>query len=378
MKSGLRILFIAKDAYGGHGGIAQYSRDMAEALCEIPEVGEVVILPRVKRMSTGLLPSKVTFKQEALGGKWHYFRAAVKSFRGGYDLVVCGHIRLLPMAVFAKWRLRAPMVLMVYGTDVWKPWDRLSKRLISKVDLVWSISRLTWERMKEWSHLPDHRMVLIPNTVKLSRYGMKPKNEALVSKYQLDGRRVLMTLARLPLNVRIKGIDEVLEVLPELVKDMPDLLYMVLGHGQDRFRLEAKAEALGVKDHVLFTGYIEEELKADYLRLADAFVMPSRNEGFGFVFLEALACGVPAVASVLDGGREALRNGQLGELVDPGDPESVKKGITAALERAKGVPPGLSYFSWPVFSGLVKTAVGRAVGTMSENECLSDVVEIDS
>ncbi len=69
---------------------------------------------------------------------------------------------------------------------------------------------------------------------------------------------------------------------------------------------------------------IEEAEKADYLRLADVFALPGRGEGFGIVYLEALACGVPAVGSQLDGSREALRGGELGELADPTDPASAR------------------------------------------------------
>ena len=85
--------------------------------------------------------------------------------------------------------------------------------------------------------------------------------------------------------------------------------------------------------------------------------MPGRGEGFGFVFLEALACGVPVVGSLIDGSREALRDGLLGELVDPTDPASIQHGILAALAKPKGIPDGLSYFCWPAFAQRVAGAV---------------------
>jgi glycosyltransferase involved in cell wall biosynthesis len=78
--------------------------------------------------------------------------------------------------------------------------------------------------------------------------------------------------------------------------------------------------------------------------------MPGRGEGFGFVFLEALACGIPAVGSKLDGSREALRGGALGVLVDPRRPEEIAAGILKALGQPPGViPPGLDYFSFENF-----------------------------
>jgi glycosyltransferase involved in cell wall biosynthesis len=85
----------------------------------------------------------------------------------------------------------------------------------------------------------------------------------------------------------------------------------------DRRCLQEKARSLGVHGRVVFAGYVPESEKADHYRLADAYVMPGRGEGFGIVYLEALACGVPVVASEVDGSREAVREGALGILVDP-------------------------------------------------------------
>jgi phosphatidyl-myo-inositol dimannoside synthase len=95
--------------------------------------------------------------------------------------------------------------------------------------------------------------------------------------------------------------------MPALIKEIPTIAYLIAGDGTDRHRLEEKAKSLGVHGRVVFAGYIPESEKADHYRLADAYVMPGRGEGFGIVYLEALACGVPVVASQVDGGREAVR-----------------------------------------------------------------------
>ena len=91
--------------------------------------------------------------------------------------------------------------------------------------------------------------------------------------------------------------------------------------------------------------------------MADVFALPGRGEGFGIVFLEAMACGVPVVGSSMDGSREALLNGELGELVDPADPASMREGILRALAKPKGIPPGLDYFAWPRFCERIAAAV---------------------
>jgi phosphatidylinositol alpha-1,6-mannosyltransferase len=177
-----------------------------------------------------------------------------------------------------------------------------------------------------------------------------------------------MTLDRLAPEERDKGVDEIMELLPVLSMQIPHIAYLIVGDGKDRSRLEGKAQALGVRDRVVFTGFIPEAEKADHYRLADAFVMPGRGEGFGFVFLEALACGIPVVDSKLDGRREAWRGGALGILVDPGRPDQIAAGVLKALQQPRGViPAGLDYFSCENFEkrchGVLRQVIkSRGVG----------------
>lgn len=355
----MRVLLLTSDAYGANGGIALYNRDVIEALVAMPEVDEVVVIARAMHSAPNGVPPKVRLVTESLGGKARFVGAAMRASTGGYGLVICGHIHLLPVAASVNQVIRAPLVLMVYGIDVWSPPYRLARQWLKAVHAVWSISAITTERMNEWAGLPEARYTQLPNAIHLDRYGMAPRRADLQARHGLQGARVIMTLARLPKKERYKGVDEVIEVMPALLQDIPNLKYLVAGDGDDRPRLMHKAQALGVAEHLVFVGMISEADKADYFRLADAFVMPGRGEGFGFVFLEALACGVPAVGSRLDGSREALRDGELGELADPDVLATVRACIMSALAKAPGIPPGLSYFDWPHFQKRLIAAVHR-------------------
>lgn len=351
----LRILFLTTDSYGGHGGIAYYNRCLADALAEMPEVEEVVVLARVRRFSLEGVPPKVRFIEESAGKKTAYLRALLGLMGQRFDLVICGHVNLLPLAAPFAILKRAPLVQQVHGIDVWRPIAR-ARLWLKFVKSVWSVSGVTRDRMNAWANLPLEKYAIIPNTIRPEHYGLAPRRTDLVAQYGLQGRRVVMTLARLAGYERYKGIDEILEAMPALLEHEPNLVYMVLGDGDDQPRLESKARTLGIADKVVFAGYVSEADKADYLRLADVFALPGRCEGFGIVYLEALACGVPAVGSLLDGSREALRDGMLAELVDPTKPESVRQGILAALAKDKEIPQGLDFFAWPAFAQRVLTA----------------------
>ena len=134
-----------------------------------------------------------------------------------------------------------------------------------------------------------------------------------------------------------------------MLSEYPDLVYIIAGEGGDRDRLEAKVSKLKLNNQVRFTGFVSEERKADHYRLADAFLMPSQGEGFGIVLLEAMACGIPVMASKIDGSYEALLQGKLGVVVDPRNSESVIQGIKEILTCPKVVPAELDYFSFENF-----------------------------
>ena len=348
----MRVLVLLTDAFGGHGGIALYNRDLLTALCSYPGFTEVVAIPRLMPNPSEPLPPKLTYVTSGLKSRVGYIKTALQTVKRNprFDLIVCGHINLIPLVMILRVWLSAPVLLEIYGIDAWQPTRSfLTNMLVRKMDAFASISETTRQRFLAWSKVPAERGFILPNAIHLEEYGPGPKNPELLRRYGLEGKTVLMTLGRLVSKERYKGFDEVLELMPELAREIPEITYLIVGKGDDQQRLEEKARALGVADHVVFAGFVREAEKADHFRLADAYVMPSHGEGLGFVFLEALACGIPCIGSTLDGSREALRNGELGILVDPNTPEEIKTGLTDALKIPKQVPTGLNYFSFDNF-----------------------------
>ena len=347
----MRILFLVTDAYGGHGGIALFNREFCAALVARPDVTEVVVVPRVIRNLPEGVPAKVKFVYQAARSNIAYAKTVATLFREKFDLVVCGHVNLLPVACsFGR------PLLVVHGIEAWQPLkSTVRRRLIHRCRAVVAVSQLTLDRLLAWSHYrgPTH---VLPNAVHLEQYGIREKREDLVARYGLKGKRVLLTVGRLAGEERSKGFDEVLEVLPHLPEDV---VYMIAGGGHDMPRLRDKALALGVGKRVVFTGLFPESEKPDLYNLADVYVMPSRGEGFGFVFLEALASGLPAIGSKADGGREALLGSELGTLVDPDDRDELRKAIEEQLaKRERRVPEKLAHFSFEKFVQRVGAIIG--------------------
>ncbi|HET8772633.1 MAG TPA: glycosyltransferase family 4 protein [Thermoanaerobaculia bacterium] len=340
----MKILLLCTDAYGGHGGIALYNRDLAEALAAREDVDEVIVVPRVIRSEVRDIPPKVTFHADAARGPLQYLRAIAGARAAKPQMVICGHMNLLPVACTLA---RRPL-LMVYGIEAWKYAPPLTTRLLHRTCAVVSISEITRNRLLAWSDYRG-RTYLLPNAIHPEAYGIRERRADLVTRYGLAGKRVLLTVGRLAAEERYKGFDEILEILGELPQDV---VYMIAGGGNDAPRLQQKAVQCGVADRVIFTGLFAEEDKPGLYALADVYVMPSRGEGFGYVFLEALASGVPVIGSKHDGGREALLDGKLGLLVDPANPAEILTAIREALDRRapRAIPPLLDYFSFGSFA----------------------------
>jgi len=356
-KLSVRALALVTDAFGGHGGIAKFNRDFLAALAGYPGASQIVAIPRLMPHPPGELPGKLVQLSAGLGGKAAFVKAVLASLWADrhFDLVVCGHIHLMPVAYLAKIITGAPLLLVTHGIEAWQPSaSRVANFWVGQASAFISVSELSRQRFMAWSGLPEKDSFILPNCFQPGAFKPGAKPGYLLERYGLAGKTVLMTFGRLASQERAKGFDEVLELLPSLAEEIPDVAYLIVGDGDDKGRLEEKARRLGIAQRVVFSGFVPESEKADHYRLADAYVMPSRGEGFGIVYLEAMACGIPAVGSLADGSREALRDGLLGILVDPSDPSDIRRGIREALSRPKRVPEGLDYFTVKNFQARVR------------------------
>lgn len=329
----MRILVLLTDAFGGFGGIAKFNRDFLTALCSFPECKEIVVLPRVASEPIGDLPPKLNYIKEGLNNKFKYLLTLFKTIKrqSDFDLIICGHIHLLFLAYLSKRMLKRPLALIIHGIDAWKlTRDPFVNWAASRIDHLISVSRFSEDKFIQWAKLKNTPKFILPNSIDLNQFTPGEKNKNLLSRYGLEGKKVIMTLARLDSRDRYKGIDEVLEVMPDLIKKIPNLTYLIVGDGTDRSRLEAKSKMLHLNGHVVFPGRIKESEKVDHYRIADVFVMPGWGEGFGIAYLEAIACNVPVIGSKLDASSEVLKNG-LGITVNPHSKTEIKEAVKKSL-----------------------------------------------
>jgi glycosyltransferase involved in cell wall biosynthesis len=121
--------------------------------------------------------------------------------------------------------------------------------------------------------------------------------------------------------------------MPRLIQNFPDMRYILIGYGSDTERIKGLIGKLKLGKHIIMPGKITGDELCDHYNLCDCFAMPSKQEGFGIVFLEALACGKPVLAGNEDGSVEALRNGELGVLVNPDNMDEISQNLARILKR---------------------------------------------
>ncbi len=359
MKRRRRVLALLPGAFGESGGIARYGRDLLRALAARPDL-EVRALGLHGDPAVAA-PENVRWRVPAAGGKSAFAAAAlVEALIRRPRLVVSGLAAFAPLALAVRAVAGARLWTFVYGQEVFEAGSKTERRGLERSHLVSAISRFTRDRLAAWCPLPEGRVRLLPCAVDLERFTPGPPPADLAGRYRSSERPILLTVGRLHPQERYKGHDRLIRLLPRLIEKRGPMLYLIAGDGADRPRLEGLARASGVSGAVAFAGRVADADLAGYYRLADLFAMPSTGEGFGIVFLEAMACGCPVLAGDRDGSVDALAGGELGTLVDPLDDDALLAALDATLRRRprRHEPvPGVERFGVPRFQERVSDLV---------------------
>jgi phosphatidyl-myo-inositol dimannoside synthase len=356
----MRILALVTDAFGGTGGIAQYNRDLCRALAQ-GSGNEIVVLPRLGEVDGASLPAGV-HQLKARGRRLGYALGALRTAlsRGPFDCVFCGHLHLSPLAALVARFLRIPLWLQLHGSEAWEKTDWSRRSAAERASLITAVSRHTRTRFLAVSGVDPSLVRVLPPTFDAC-FSPGPKTDHLLDRYGVRGKLVLLTVGRMDPNERGKGHDRVIRLLPEIVPAFPNLVYLVVGGGEDRTRLQSLARSSGMENHVLFVGGVGPGELPQLYRLADLFVMPSTQEGFGIVFLEAAASGVYAIGGNADGSADALADGAVGSIVDPSDAAALAAAIKMGLrgERGGADPADVRRFAFADFAGHVRELTSR-------------------
>lgn len=225
-------------------------------------------------------------------------------------------------------RLRAPYGVMLLGIEVFDGVNGSRARALRNASPRLAISACTAERTRRLLPAGADGVAVVHLALEERPADGRLETELL----DRAGEGFLLIVGRMDAGERYKGHDAVLEALPRVLARCPQARLVVAGCGDDRPRLAAKAAELGLEGRVLFTGFVSEATLAELYRRSAAFVMPSRGEGFGLVYLEAMRAGKPCVAARGGAAGEIVQDGETGLLVDPEDRDELDRALVRLLD----------------------------------------------
>jgi phosphatidyl-myo-inositol dimannoside synthase len=347
----MKTLLLCPELFARESGIQRIMRLYLKALCETAGAGDEVrlVVLNDREFPETLLQryanDRLTLRQACHCNKpafiWHAVRGA-----SGADRVICGHLGQLIVAWFARcFHPRLEYYLVAHGIEVWRPYTLLEKLALRGARRILCVSDFTRRDMQRRIALPGSRFVVVPNALD-PLFDQAPADGAPGS-----GAPVILTVARLDAQERYKGVDHLIEAMSAVRQTVPAVLLRVVGTGSDLPRLKELAARLGVTGMVEFAGFIDDEhLRAAYRDCA-LFALPSSGEGFGIVFLEAMAHGKPCLGARAGAVPEII-DGTSGVLVDPGDVPQLAAQLVWALQHQwnpRQIRGRAAQFGYPVF-----------------------------
>jgi glycosyltransferase involved in cell wall biosynthesis len=296
-------------------------------------------------------------------GKAGFAVAAMKAARRRAKMVLVAHPNLAP--IVRSMNLVAPRmksIVCTHGIEVWEPLSRMRRRALQRASLVLAPSRATADYIVSLQGVSR-------DNVRVLHWGLDPDFETravatsdvrLPAEFPLG--RVVLTVGRWLATERYKGMDTLIQAMPRLLLRWPDLQLVMVGTGDDKEWLVNLTRDSGVQRHIHFLSDLTfGELSACYAA-AELFALPSRGEGFGFVYLEAMAHGKPVIGGAHGGAPEVIQDGVTGYLVQHGDTVQLVTSIDALLSNpelarqmgARGRERVEKEFRFPVFAKAFK------------------------
>ena len=327
----------------GPGGVQRAGRHLASVLTEFAASRgmECRILslndgPELKRLAVAGREIAFTGSERAKG---RFLSAAIRAARrpvakgkSKTKIVVAGHANLAPVVramKFASPRLKS--IICTHGVEVWEPLTRLRRMALRRADLVLAPSRYTADQVAAVQGVATEKIRVLPWALDPQFETLAPNAAKAAVPANFPEGQVVLTVGRWQTDERYKGMDTLITALPRLMSRWPELQLAAVGDGDDREWLQDLAEENGVGMHVHFlSGLSYEELAACYAH-CEIFALPSKGEGFGLVYLEAMACGKPVIGGAHGGAPEVIEDGKTGYLVQHGDAVQLATAIETLL-----------------------------------------------
>jgi glycosyltransferase involved in cell wall biosynthesis len=348
----VNTLLLAPEIFTGDGGITRILRLYLRALCEIAgDAGTVRLLSlNDAAVDPGMLARYSDHRLAEVRvcdrSRVRYIAAAFR-MSAGCDRIVCGHVGQLPVAwAVSRLRPRIRTYLVAHGIEVWRPFSALERRAIRSASRVLCVSAYSRDRLLENCPMPPERAAVLPNA-------LDPSLESAHPAEPPPGPPVILSVSRLSVADGYKGIGHLIEAMPALLVQVPGTRLRIVGRGDALPAMRALAERTGVGPSVDFLGFVPDERLQEEFAGCRLFALPSEREGFGLVYLEAMAHGRPCLGARAGGTPEVITEDS-GVLVEYGNVPALAAALAGVLRRDWSIGPILERarrFSYGAFRG---------------------------
>jgi phosphatidyl-myo-inositol dimannoside synthase len=264
--------------------------------------------------------------------KVRFFLAVARAARDNAEIILAAHPNLaLPTALVKTLSPQLKTVVISHGIEVWKRLPPVRRAALLRADLLLAPSAYTVKKLNEMQGVPTGKIRRLPWPLGREFSSLAERPAELEPPPEFPRGKVILTVGRWASSERYKGVDDLIRAVAQLHPVIPDLHLVVVGEGDDLGRLQNLARETNTADSVHFLqGLSREKVAACYAR-CDVFALPSTGEGFGLVFLEAMAFGVAIIAAAAGGSTDLVENEINGLLVSPHDPEQLAKALGRLL-----------------------------------------------
>ena len=318
-----------------HGGVQETGRQTAAALDAIAESHGWQTAYLALNDPSGARQLQVRDRSIRFTGfqraKVQFVLATMKASRGATRLIFAGHPNLAQPATLARrFMPNLKIAVVTHGVDVWEPLQPKRRESLLKADVILAPSTYTAQKLIEVQGVPAAKIQRVPWPLdpEFLKLTSAPAQLPLPQPFPAHGP-VILAVGRWAASEKYKGADDLILAAAKLRAAHPALSLVLVGTGDDLPRLKQLAAAQNFPV-VFLENLPRPELAACYSR-ADIFALPSTGEGFGLVYLEAMAFAKPVVGVASGGTLDLIRDGKNGLLVEP--PKENPAPLIAALER---------------------------------------------
>jgi phosphatidylinositol alpha-1,6-mannosyltransferase len=335
-----KIYLFSLQTFSTTGGIQKMTRTLAHALDQLALQNNWTFnLWSAYDKNEDLMPQYLpasNFKGFSTRRILFFFNAVKTALKT--DIIIISHVNMAIIGLAIKIiNPKCKVWLIAHGIEVWRSLSFIKKRFLKKCDKIICVSNFTKQEMIRWHQINANTCEVLNNAIdpfmQLPTSFAKP--QYLLDRYQLfTDDIILFTLTRLATTEQYKGYEQVIKIIDRLKNKHPQIKYVLSGQydDQEEIRIRQLIAEHRVEEQVILTGFINEDELADHFTLSDLFVLPSKKEGFGIVFIEALACGLPVICGNVDGSMDAIKNGELGKAINPDDLTELNNAVESYLK----------------------------------------------